>query len=361
MIKELRIYKLVLVIAVCGVAFSCKKKVDVSIESLSKSGEEFYFGERVPVWAVTSGGDRNDISYEWSASGGSFDDNRTANLFENLWIAPDSVGEYTVTAKVKSDGSSSSRSTTMKVTRYYFDEFQSAYTLNGNGWSTSNTSNKLLNDTDPALSTLELTASSSSTPNIRRTLDLAELKIPFSVRTKLAWKNYFRANSTISIRLFFKQPSNPNYPFIREIRWEIWPTVNPATTDNYQIRYETFIPATNTSKFSAVGNTLPSPLPLIDPVKGKRADHVMGNGVVKSFSMSVDANNIFHAYVDGVLWFTSTGIKDWLDYARANYPGFEDPVANQYEVDFPSKESNKSGTTLVMKSVYINNDGQILK
>lgn len=87
----------------------------------------------------------------------------------------------------------------------------------------------------------------------------------------------------------------------------------------------------------------------------------MANGVVKSFSMSVDANNIFYAYVDGVLWFTSTGIKDWLDYAKANYPGFEAPVAKQYEVDFPSKESGKSGTTLVMKSVYINNDGQILK
>lgn len=357
----LKQYKFLSVLAVCLISFSCKKKVDVKIESLMKSGEEFYFGEKVPVWASTSGGDRKDISYEWSATGGTFDDNRTANLFENLWIAPDSVGEYTVTATAKSDGSSSSRSTVMKVTRYFFDEFQSDYTLNGNGWSTSNTSNSLKNETDPALSTLELTASSSSTPNIRRSLNLAELKIPFSVRTKLAWKNYFRANSTIVLRLFFDQPSNPNYPFIREIRWEIWPTVDPATTDNYQIRYETFLPATNSSKFSAVGNTAPNPLPLISPVKGKKADLSMANGVFKTFSMSVDADNIFHAYVDGVLWFTSTAIKDWLTYARANYPGFEDPLAKQFQVDFPSKESNKSGTTLVMKSVYINNDGEILK
>jgi len=357
----LKRYKVFLVIAVCGIIFSCKKKVDVKMESLSKSGEEFYFGEKVPVWAVTSGGDRKDISYEWSATGGTFDDNRTSNLFENLWIAPDSVGEYTVTAKVTSDGSTSSRSSVMKVTRYFFDEFQSAYTLNGNGWSTSNTNNVLKNNTDATLSTLELTAKSSSTPNIRRSLDLAELKIPFSVRTKLAWKKYFRSKSAIAIRLFFDQPSNPNYPFIREIRWEIWPTVDPTTTDNYQIRYETFLPATNTSKFSAVGNTLPDPLALTDPVKGKRADLSMGDGVIKSLSMSVDANNIFHAYVDGALWFTSTGIKDWLDYAKANYPGFEDPVVKQYQVDFPAKESSKSGTTLVMKSVYINSDGEILK
>jgi hypothetical protein len=348
------------VIAICTLAFSCKKDADITIESLNKSGQEFYFGEKVPVWASTAG-DKNDISYEWSATGGSFDGWRTQNLYENLWIAPSEKGEYTVTVKAKSDGSSSSKSTNMKVTRYFFDEFQSAYTLNGNGWSTSNTSNSLKNSTDAATSSLELTASSTSVPNIRRSLNLSELKIPFSVRTRLAWKSYFRANSTISLRLFFEQPSNPNYPFIREIRWEIWPTVNPATTDNYQVRYETFLPATNTSKFSTVGNTAPNPLPLISPVKGKNSSLAMANGVMKNLSISIDANNVFHAYIDGALWFTSNGIKDWLTYAKATYQGFEDPVVKQYQVDFPAKESAAAGTTIVMKSVYVNNDGEILK
>jgi hypothetical protein len=100
---------------------------------------------------------------------------------------------------------------------------------------------------------------------------------------------------------------------------------------------------------------------LINPVKGKRADLAMGNGVLKNLSFSVDANQVFHAYVDGALWFTSNGIKDWLTYAKATYAGFEDPVAQEYRVEFPAKESNRSGTTLVMKSVYINNDGEILK
>lgn len=354
------IYKFLLIIAVCFGAFSCKKDVDVRIESLNKSGQEFYFGEKVPVWASTTG-DKNDMTYEWTATGGTFDGWRTQNLFENLWIAPNTPGEYTVTATAKNGGSTSSKSTTMKVTRYFFDEFQSAYTLNGNGWSTSNTSNSLKTNTDAALSSLEVTASSTSTPNIRRTLNLSELKIPFSIRTRLGWKSYFRANSTITLKLTFKQPSNPNYPYIREIRWEIWPTVNPATTDNYQIRYETFVPATNTSKFSTVGNTVPNPLPLINPVKGKRSDLAMGNGVLKNLSFSVDVNHVFHAYVDGTLWFTSNSIKDWLAYAKTTYAGFEDPVAQEYRVEFPAKESNKSGTTLVMKSVYINNDGEILK
>ena len=177
----------------------------------------------------------------------------------------------------------------------------------------------------------------------------------------MAWKTYFRAGQTIIISLFFNQPANPNYPYIREIRWEIWPTVNPGTTDNYQIRYETFVPATNTSKFSTVGNAVPNPLPLISPVKGKRTDLAMANGILKNLSFSIDASNVFHAYVDGILWFTSDGIKDWLTYAKATYTGFQDPSPKEYRVAFPAKETTNVGTTINMKSVYINNDGQILK
>src|SRR5688572_696967 len=355
-----KIYNYFSVIALCIFAFSCKKDAGVKIESLNKAGQEFYFGEKVPVWASTAG-DKHGMTYEWSATGGTFDGFRTQNLYENLWIAPNVPGEYTVTVKAKNDEGSSSKSTLMKVTRYYFDEFQSVYTLNGNGWSTSNTVNTLVTNNDTAQSRLELTASSTSAPNVRRTLNLAELKIPFSIRTRLGWKTYFRSNSTITISLFFNQPSNPNYPYIREIRWEIWPTVNAATTDNYQIRYETFIPVTNTSKFSTVGNTVPNPLPLISPVKGKRADLTMANGALKNLSFSIDADNVFHAYVGGVLWFTSNGIKDWLAYARTTYPDFQDPSPKEYRVAFPAKEATAVGTTLVMKHVYINNDGQILK
>jgi hypothetical protein len=233
------IYNLFSIIAVCIFAISCKKDIDVKIESLNKAGQEFYFGEKVPVWASTNG-EIDGISYDWTTTGGTFDGFRTQNLFENLWIAPNVPGEYTVTATAKNDGSSSSKSTTMKVTRYYFDEFQSAYTLNGNGWALSNITTagqKLITDVDPANSRLELTATATSAPNIRRTLNLSELKLPFSIRSKLGWKCYFRPGSAITISLFFNQPSTPAIPYLREIRWEIWPSADPATTDNYQIRY----------------------------------------------------------------------------------------------------------------------------
>jgi hypothetical protein len=356
-----KIYSSLAIIALTLAAFSCKKATAVKIESLNKAGEEFYFGEKVPVWASTSGDD-NGTSYKWEATGGSFDGFRTQDLFENLWIAPNVAGDYTITATAKSGGGTSSKSTSMKVTRYYFDEFQSAYTLNGNGWSTSNTTNTNVTNTDTALSRLELTSSSTSGPNVRRNLDLAELKIPFSVRTRLGWKTFFRASSTIVISMFFNQPSNPTYPYIREIRWEIWPTNNPATTNNFQIRYETFVPATNTSKFSTVGNVFPNPLPLISPVTGRSPIFSLANGQLKNFSFSIDANEVFHAYVGGTEWFTSTGIKDWLAGARAAYPGFQDPSPREYRVAFPARQTSSStGTTLVMKHVYINNDGQILK
>lgn len=356
-----KIYNALLLLAISMLAFSCKKDVDIKIESLNKAGQEFYFGERVPVWARTEGAGGDGVTYQWQASGGTFDGFRTQNLFENLWIAPNAAGDYTITATAKKDGGSSSRSTTMKVTRYYFDEFQSAYTLNGNGWSTSNTGNNLVTNTDAAASRLELTATSTIAPNVRRTLNLAELKIPFSVRTILGWKTYFRPNSTITVSLYFNQPANPTHPYIREIRWEIWPTVNPATTDNYQIRYETFTPSTNVSQFSTATGVVPASLPLISPVKGKLPALAMANGALKNLSFSVDAGNVFHAYIDGNLWFTSNGIKDWLTYAKATYAGYQDPVAKEYRVSFPAKDGSNPGSVLVMKSVYINNDGVILK
>jgi len=360
-----KIYNIIFLITISLFTLSCKKE-KIEIETLSKAGGEFYYGEKVPVWAGTQG-DLDGMSYEWKCTDGYFDGWRTQNLFENLWIAPNKVGEYTVTATAKNGSASSSRSMTMKVARYYFDEFENNYTLNGAGWSQSNTSQVFVNDNDPNKSRIELTASSTSGPNIRRSLNLADLKIPFSIRTKLGWKGFFRSGQAITISLYFKQPTtNPAIPYLREIRWEIWPTANPATADNYQIRYETFIPANSTSsKFSSNDNTaqtLPNPLPLINPVKGKKLDLSMADGVEKNISFSIDENNVFYAYVDGVSWFESNGIKDWLTYCKANYPNFEDPIAKEFRVAFPAKaNSNEKGSTVFLNSVYINDDGEILK
>jgi len=195
-------YKLFTLVALCVFAVSCKKDKGLMLESLNKAGEEFYFGEKVPVWATTAGGDLNDMTYEWTATGGTFDGFRTQNLFENLWIAPNEPGEYTITVKAKSNGSTSSKSTKMKVTRYYFDEFQSAFTLNGNGWSTSNTTNNLITNTDTAASRLELTASSTSASTDRLPLRPSE--------DTRAWS--YRNHASSSTRITFPPMALPISP-----------------------------------------------------------------------------------------------------------------------------------------------------
>jgi hypothetical protein len=222
-----KIYGAVLVFSLSFLAFSCKKE-KVEIETLSKAGEEFYYGEKVPVWAGTRG-DLKNLSYAWSATGGTFDGWRTQNLYENLWIAPTKAGEYIVTATAKDGKATASRSTAMKVTRYFFDEFQSSFTFDGNGWAQSNITPTEVTDGTADQAHVELLANSTSGPNMRRTLNLAPLKIPFSVSTKVGWKTFFRPSQSITISVYFVQPADfPNYPYMRELRLQFQPTVNPA-------------------------------------------------------------------------------------------------------------------------------------
>lgn len=359
-----KLYHTGLLMILCIAAVSCKKDDKVEIVTLSKAGEEFYFGEKVKVWAGTQGGDNTTVSYKWTATGGTFDGWRTQNLFENLWIAPAQIGDYTVTATADHKGSNASRSTNMKVTRYFFDEFQSEFTFEGNGWAQADMTNSLVIDNDPLKSVIEITAATvNKTAVLRRDLNLADLRIPLSVRANLGWKTFFRAGQPVIVSLFFKQPAeNTNYPFLREIRWEYYPTVDPATTDSYQIRYETFIPASGKSTFSTTTAVLPAPLPLINPVKGKSTLFKSLTGVEKSIAFAIDANNVFTTYVDGVQWFSSNGIKDWLAYCKTTYPGFEDPLASRFQIAYPGKaNTNEKGTVGFVNSVFITNDGTIVK
>ncbi|MRG48879.1 hypothetical protein GFS24_27460 [Chitinophaga sp. SYP-B3965] len=350
------------VLAFSFLAFSCKKE-KVEIETLSKAGEEFYYGEKVPVWAGTTGNLR-DLKYSWTTTGGTFDGSRTQDLYENLWVAPAKTGEYTVTATAKDDKASSSRSTTMKVTRYFFDDFQSSFTFDGNGWAQSNADVKEEPDNDIDKAHVELLANGTSGPNIRRTLNLAPLKIPFSVKAKFGWKTFFRASQSMTMSVYFVQPAtNPTIPYMRELRLQFQPTVNPATTDNFTVGFETFVPNSSTSsKFSAVGAVLPAPPPLFTVVRGRKPELAIANGAERTISMSIDAANVVHVYIDGVLWFQSNGYKDWVTYCKATYPGFPDPLAKEFRIAFPAKaNTNEAGSVLTVNSVYINDDGTILK
>jgi hypothetical protein len=358
-----KILNLFVIVTISLFVSSCEKDLKPEIESLMKPGEEFYFGERVPVWASTQNGDWQ-TQYEWSATGGYFDGWRTQNLFENLWVAPNVPGDYTITVTAKNGSQSSSRSTNMKVTRYFFDEFQSdRFTLGEFGWLTSNAAVSRFPNADTALSRIIVDGNTTAVPNIRRNLNLAPLRMPFSIRTRVGYTTWPRANTAMLIRLFFNQPANPNQPFIREIRWEIWPT-NTGTTANYRIQYETFLPSANLSRFSTTtsGAVFPVPAALIDPVNGRNNIFQMPAGELRNFTMSIDRNEVFHAHVNGALWFSSNSIKDWLTSARAAYPGLEVPTAREYRVEFPARATATGpSTNLILKHVYINDNDEILR
>jgi hypothetical protein len=259
----------------------------------------------------------------------------------------------------------------MNVTRYYFDHFQNPNIFRGEGWpgwSRTNATTTQLNSDSKLTSSLEIIPSRVNTSNtdvvIAKTLNAADLKIPFSVRAKIGFRNYFKPGAPFAMQLTFLPPlGNPNRPFLREIRWEVYPSPTNATSVNYQIRYEVFTPQTNGSSFSTDAGAYPAATALIAPVTGRNnALFTMTSNVAKNFTMSVEADDTFVAHVDGVEWFRSNGLKNWLAAARAQFPGFADPIANQFRITMPGKASTTlANSELFINSLYINNDGTILK
>jgi len=371
-------------VIVSTVMVSCKKDGGTTdIVSLSKMGTEFYFGQRVPVWTDFNSGARDytQMHFDWSCSAGRFDDAHTGNLFENLWVAPDSMGDFSVTVNARyGNGPVSTRTTNMNVDVYFLDhfyyqfanQFSSAWSQNSNTitYSTSG------NDTT---SNLTVVPSSTTNPYISRTLSLP-LTVPFSVRTRLAFTagsgtgglNYRDDGNTDSLPSFtyisirFQQPTtNTSYPFIREIRWEFAPiklskAKIPASVKNYQLRYEKFTPTTGQSVWSSDSlNTvgLPNPLALITPTLGWDNRFQMTGDTYKRFSFAMAADYTFTAYVDGVQWVTSSAIKNWINDAKNRYPGFQAPVPGTYMITYPGLKStsDKIKTTMKVNEVRITN------
>jgi hypothetical protein len=362
-------YKILYFIAICMIATSCKKQEDIEIVSLTKLGDEFYFGERVLVYAPTTG-DKDGVSYDWEATGGTFIGSRTQDRFENLWQAPSDTGTYYITVRAKKGKTTTSRTTKMRVSKYFFEDFKNSFATAGAGWASSNTVD--VTYLGPVSNGIKLTATGSGsatsnpgTPNFRKALEIP-LKIPFSVRTTLGWSNFFRTDQPYFIGLLFKQPlANRTSPYIREIRLEIWPQL--ASGNNYRLRFETFVPSTGTSRFTSGTPTVANPVPLTltgnSGGNGRRADFLTASDQTKTFSISIDKDNVLTVHVDGVLWITSNGIKDWLTFAKANYPNFEDPEMREYRITWPARPSylELSGSTILVKSVHINNNDEILK
>ncbi|MDR2627919.1 MAG: hypothetical protein LBC40_07795 [Dysgonamonadaceae bacterium] len=218
---------------------ACKDEENLEITSLSKGGNTFYFGEKVPVWTMLCSNPGN-VSYDWECTGGVFDGHSTQHLFENLWIAPHQPGEYTVQVTANLDGQSESRQTSMKVTNFYTDTFDD--TRNPAGWVTSGAT-AIWNVGALTIQNLNDTREAA----IYKVVSVSDdLKPPFSLQMQMNYSAYrtgvtnVGSASGITLRIAFSQPPvNPEKPFVQYLSWIFCPV---ATGNNAQLVVSAYTP-----------------------------------------------------------------------------------------------------------------------
>jgi hypothetical protein len=345
--------KYILFILTAILLTACEKE-SVTILTLSKAGDYFYFGEKVQVWTGVEA-DPRSVTYDWECTGGSFDGFRTQHLFENLWIAPDKPGEYIITVTAKTPDGSDSRRTKMKVTGYFAEDFDYG-SKNPAGWASSNTTlayNDLtVNGGIDKVVTVPAT-SNSGNAQLRRSMTGVPLTPPFSIRTKMMYTGYkavtgtndvTTANYSTYLSITFVQPAtNPDKPYIREIRWEFCPPAG-NTKKNWRLRMESYTPAYGRSTWAtAAGNNLPTPAPFIaGAIDGWSDLFNFPANIFRTFSMTVDADWNFSAYVDGVPFVSkSDAIKRFVTDNSLS----PDMNVNQFQLNIPRKSASSAPNT----------------
>lgn len=317
-----------LTIAIVALFSACTED-EVEIVTLSKFGTQFYFGEKVVVWAGTDTKDVADVKYKWECDGGYF--SGPQYLYENLWNAPNIPGEYTVKVTATVGKKVSTRETKMKVSYFFFENFDNDFNLAG--WSVSSATVTY----DPAKYKAKVDGTHATSYGYFRRLSATDsLKIPFSVFCNAGFEKFKSSSFYLQYRLFFSQPEELATPYIREIRWQFYPKAT-GTTKNLSIQFETYQP--NTAKSVMVDLLTSSVNPL----------GAMTENSYEDFSMSIDADTIFHAYRKNQLVCTSDGIRTWL---RA-HPA-EIPVCNNVAWYLPG------ATTMWFDNFYMVNDGRVL-
>ncbi len=358
-------YILINFIAIAFLFTACDKDELVVIDTLSKGGDTFHFGERVVLWAGVNG-NLDKLNYEWTCTGGTFEGSRTQNLYENLWIAPNEPGNYIIEVKAKAGKESDVRKTSMKVTNYFFDYFEDP--RNRAGWTASSATRTFSTMTDENGKEIScvLLSPSSNTANGHTRLNVPSLLVPpFSIQTKLGYNRY-RSPGTASVTttgqafyfsLFFEAPSDHHdKPYIREIRLEIAPNVT-GTRNNWRLRMNPYTTATGTSVWSANdGNNRPNPAPFGTSIQGRDEIFVFDSGKTKTFTFTIDEHFNFTVKVDGEIWIDkSSVIRDYLKIYNVE----RDMKFANFRLYTPRKSSASAAaneTELYITSVRINND-----
>jgi hypothetical protein len=344
---------------------ACEDDMAVQIDTLSKGGDTFHFGEKVVVWAGVNG-DIGNIGYDWSCTGGSFYGPYTQHLFENLWIAPNEPGNYTVKVVAKTGKESDYRETNMKVTNYFFEYFENSQ--NPSGWAGGNGTRTFTTTTGKdggTVTCLQNQSTATSDSYIRKPLTDIPLEPPFSVQATFKYSRYRSATQVTSsghgmwMSIYFVQPDGQyDKPFIREIRWELCP---PATGSaaNWRLRMESYVLASNRSRWAANnGTNLPVPEPFVpNLISGRNPMFAFGANTYKTMSMTIDENLNFSAYFDGQLFVDkSPAIKNFLK--AHDIENSRKLIVKEFRFTQPRKSSSSAAngeTTFLFTEVRINN------
>ncbi len=344
--------------AICAGLLAACKDEPVEIITLGRGGDTFYFGEKVEVWAGVNG-DLSKINYDWSCTGGGFDDDKLKNLYQNLWIAPDSPGNYTVKVTAETKNNSDTRETEMKVVNYFREDFLNL--KNPGGWVSTNTTLAWNEKINGKAVGLLVPSTSTSDPNIRRSMSAIPLFPPFSVQTKMGYTKYkpvtnvTSGNGATYISLFFTQPM-PNKRFIREIRWEFCPPAS-GSNDNWRLRMENYDPTRAVSDFStSAGTNNPNPEPFITgAIQGRDERFRFDAGTDHTFTVTIDADLYFTACVDGAVWIDkSPAIRNFFN---DNGIALDALLVSEFRVTCPRLSASNAGagqTTWYFSDVIIN-------
>nr|WP_294896644.1 hypothetical protein [uncultured Pedobacter sp.] len=304
-------------ITVLVILVSCKKDKDsfVKVESLSKNGDEFFFGEKVPVWVAVKQNQEEDktyvspVTYKWECDGGKL--LGLPGLAENLWEAPREAGKYTITITVTKDGKTDIRKTEMFVSSYFFDRFSSSTTA----WKNNDTKvsqNKTLGRME-----LEVSKADKFTGNFRYEFNDPELKAPFSASADIGWFDKYpttklnnnKSENNTWWRFQLNRPPQDKI-FIEDIRFEFWPVgtrigSNPASNANF--RY--------TVRNLNTGAATTFNFPINNPA------FTFANGQSKKMVFTLTTDHLVIVYIDGVEVYRTDALKLWRE---AN--GSKDPV-----------------------------------
>jgi hypothetical protein len=279
--------------------FGCgKEEGSVAIDSLYKNGNEFFQGQKVPVWVGAKVADLASTTYEWKCDGGSFSGPK--GLFQNVWVAPRKAGDYLVSCTVDCNGKSETKSVKMTVGQYFFDKFSVAST----NFSASNFT------VTYAGGEVKLVGSKSNTRgSFRREFGDTALFNPFTYKADMAWRvKYKSATSSMYYRLQFNKPVRYDgtkvKQYIREIRLEIWPT-QTGTNSNYSLQYEVFSSEFSLPTWTTVETGRKAPFVFTD---GSKAADMLG---MRTIGLSVNSDFRIIITLDGVSVLESDAIKSW--------------------------------------------------